>query len=415
MEFLPTLLICLFCLIMSAYFSATETAFLSFNRIRMKLLAETNKRAKSVLKMEEKSDRVISTILVGNNIVNILLSSLATVIFLELDQTNGATIATVITTVVVLIFGEISPKTAAKQLPDGFILFSAPILRFLMIILFPITIIFQGIQSLLLKCFRTKEEVISEGELKTFVDEAEEDGGITKQEGDLIRSAIDFNAMDVETILTPRVDIAAVEENDSREEIAKVFSETGFSRLPVYSDTIDNILGILNEKDFNNGEDRPLQELITPALNVPPHMKIPDLLRKLQQSKVHIAVVVDEFGGTEGIVTMEDVLEELVGEIWDEHDTVVESYRQTDENTYQVTGDTNFQELFEKFGIDEKDYDAVTVGGWVLQEIGRLPVAGDQFDFQRLHVTVLSVEERRVTEIEIIADPLEEEEEKSEE
>ncbi len=293
MEFLPTLLICLFCLIMSAYFSATETAFLSFNRIRMKLLAETNKRAKTVLKLDDKTDRVISTILVGNNIVNILLSSLATVMFLKLDQTNGATIATVVTTVVVLIFGEISPKTAAKQASDGFILFSAPILRFLMIVLFPVTIIFQGIQTLLLKCFRAQEEVISEGELKTFVDEAEEDGGITKQEGDLIRSAIDFNARDVEAILTPRVDIAAVEENDSREEIAKVFSETGFSRLPVYSDTIDNILGILNEKDFNNGDGTPIQELITPALNVPPHMRIPDLLRKLQQSKVHIAVVVD--------------------------------------------------------------------------------------------------------------------------
>ena len=284
MDFIPSLIICIFCLIMSAYFSGTETAYLSFNRIRMKLLAETDKRAALVMKLADRSDRVISTILVGNNIVNIALSSLATVMFLQWDETNGATISTIIVTVVVLIFGEISPKTAAKQAADGFILFAAPILRFLMIVLFPITIIFQGIQTILLKCFRSKDEAMSEGELKTIVDEAEEDGGISKQEGDLIRSAIDFNARDVQDILTPRVSIAAVDENDSREEIAKVFSETGFSRLPVYSDTIDNILGILLEKDFNNAENAPLTEIITPALNVPPHMKIPDLLRKLQQS-----------------------------------------------------------------------------------------------------------------------------------
>ncbi|MBQ4322748.1 MAG: HlyC/CorC family transporter [Clostridia bacterium] len=414
MDFIPSLIICIFCLVMSAYFSGTETAYLSFNRIRMKLLAETDKRAALVMKLADRSDRVISTILVGNNIVNIALSSLATVMFLQWDETNGATISTIVVTVVVLIFGEISPKTAAKQAADGFILFAAPILRFLMIVLFPITIIFQGIQTLLLKCFRSKDEAMSEGELKTIVDEAEEDGGISKQEGDLIRSAIDFNARDVQDILTPRVSIAAVDENDSREEIAKVFSETGFSRLPVYSDTIDNILGILLEKDFNNAENAPLTEIITPALNVPPHMKIPDLLRKLQQSKTHIAVVVDEFGGTEGIVTLEDVLEELVGEIWDEHDTVVESYQQTSENSFIITGDTALPDFFERFGISNKDYDAVTVGGWVMQEIGRLPVPGDTFQYFHLDVTVLGVEERRVTEIKLIVNETQEESEQNE-
>ena len=404
MEYLPTLLICIFCLIMSAYFSGTETAYLSFNRIRMKILAETDKRARLVMKLSEQSDRVISTILVGNNIVNILLSSLTTVIFLNLNETNGATISTVVATIVVLIFGEISPKTAAKQVPDGFILFSAPILNFLMILLFPITIIFQALQTLLLKLFHAKEDVISEGELKTFVDEAEEDGGITKQEGDLIRSAIEFNGRDVQDILTPRVSIAAVEENDPREEIAQIFAESGFSRLPVYSDTIDNILGIIHEKDFFTAAARPLSEIITPALCVPPHMKIPDLLRKLQQAKTHIAVVVDEFGGTEGIVTLEDVLEELVGEIWDEHDTVVEFFRQTGDNTYLISCDADLQDLFELFSINEADYDAVTVGGWVIQEIGRLPAPGDTFRYKHLAVTVTAVEDRRVTEIEIIAE-----------
>jgi len=402
MGLVPSLIICAFCLIMSAYFSGTETAYLSFNRIRMKLLAETDKRAQLVMKLADRSDRVISTLLVGNNIVNILLSSLATVIFLRWDETNGATISTVVVTVIVLIFGEISPKTAAKQTADGFILFSAPILNALTVLLFPITIVFQGIQTLLLKCFKTDGAVISEGELKTIVDEAEEDGGISKQEGDLIRSAIEFNGRDVEAILTPRVSIAAVEEHETREEISRIFATTGFSRLPVYRDTIDTILGIINEKDFNNAPDRPLSEIMTPALNIPPYMKIPVLLRKLQQTKTHFAVVVDEFGGTEGIVTLEDVLEELVGEIWDEHDTVVEFFRQTGENKYIVACDTALTDFFQRFSIDEKDYDAVTVGGWVMQEIGRLPVPGDRFTYRQLDVTVTGVEERRVTEIEII-------------
>lgn len=415
MDFLPTLIICAVCLLLSAFFSGTETAYLSFNRIRMKVLSETNKRAQLVMKLADRSDRVISTLLVGNNIVNITLSSLATALFIQWDQTNGATISTVVVTVVVLVFGEISPKTAAKQGADGFILFSAPILHALTILLFPITIIFQGIQTLLQKCFRQKEEVISEGELKTIVDEAEEDGGISKQEGDLIRSAIEFNGRDVQAILTPRVAIAAVEENATREEIAETFAKTGFSRLPVYSDTIDTVLGILNEKDFNNSGDLPLTEIITPALNVPPHMKVPDLLRKLQQAKTHLAVVVDEFGGTEGIVTMEDVLEELVGEIWDEHDTVVEFFRQTDENTYLVACDTALIDFFEKFEISNKDYDAVTVGGWVMQEIGRLPVPGDKFTYLHLDVTVTGVEERRVTEIEVVVTPSEEETKENEE
>lgn len=401
MDLIPSLIVCAFCLIMSAYFSGTETAYLSFNRIRMKLLAETDKRARLVMKLSDRSDRVIATLLVGNNIVNILLSSLATVIFLRWDETNGATVSTVVITVVVLIFGEISPKTAAKQVADSFILFSAPILNFLMLILFPITIAFQGLQALLLKVFKDNGPVISEGELKTIVDEAEEDGGISKQEGDLIRSAIEFNGRDVEAILTPRVSIAAVEENETREEISKIFATTGFSRLPVYRDNIDTILGIINEKDFNNAPDSPLSEIMTPALNIPPYMKIPVLLRKLQQSKTHLAVVVDEFGGTEGIVTLEDVLEELVGEIWDEHDTVVEFFRQIGENKFVVACDTALTDFFERFSIDEKEYDAVTVGGWVMQEIGRLPVPGDKFKYRHLDVTVTGVEERRVTEIEI--------------
>ncbi len=396
------IIISIFCLIFSAYFSGTETAYLSFNRVRMKLLAEDNKKARLVLKLAEESDKVISTLLVGNNIVNILLSSLATVMFLELDRVNGATIATVVVTIVVLIFGEISPKTAAKQTADRFILFSAPILNVLVILLTPITVIFRGFQIVLTKLFQTGEEAISEDELITLVDEAEEDGGITKQEGDLIRSAIEFNGRDVQDILTPRVSISAVEENDPRSEIAQVFAETGFSRLPVYSDTIDNILGIIHEKDFFNNAERPLAEIITPALCVPPHMKIPDLLRKLQQVKTHIAVVVDEFGGTEGIVTLEDVLEELVGEIWDEHDTVVEFFRQISDNSYLISCDADLQDLFEKFSIDEDEYDAVTVGGWVIQEIGRLPVPGDTFRYRHLSVTVTAVEERRVTEIEVL-------------
>jgi len=400
-----SILICVFCLAMSAYFSGTETAYLSFNRVRMKLLAANNRKAKLVMKLDGKYDKVISTILIGNNIVNIAMTSLATVLFMKLNEVHGATISTVVVTIVVLLGGEISPKTVAKQAADGFILFSAPILNGIMILLTPVTIVFQGIQKLLMKCFKSKEEAMSEEELMTIVDEAEEDGGITKQEGDLIRSAIEFNGQDVQDILTPRVDIAAIEKSDSREEISKVFSESGFSRLPVYEDTIDNIIGIIHEKDFyKQEENESIQQILTPAICVPPHMRIPDLLRKLQQAKTHIAVVVDEFGGTEGIVTLEDVLEELVGEIWDEHDTVVEFFRQTGDNSYLVACDTDLADLFEKFKIKTEDYDAVTVGGWVMQEIGRLPTPGDRFTYEHLTVTVTKVEERRVTEIEILTE-----------
>lgn len=401
-----TIGICLLCLVLSGYFSASETAFLSFNRIRMKTLADDSKRAKLVLKLNDHSDKVISTILVGNNIVNILMTSLSTMLFLEWMPVNGATVSTVVVTVVVLIFGEISPKSISQQHADGFILATAPILNAIIVLLTPITVVFRGIQKLIQKLFRKKkEDGISEDELKTFVDEAEEDGGITKQEGDLIRSAIEFNDLDVQDILTPRVSIVAFEENDPREEISKKFTETGFSRLPVYSDTIDNILGIVHEKDFFTLGDRPIASILSPALCIPPHMKISDLLRKLQQAKTHIAVVVDEFGGTEGIVTLEDVLEELVGEIWDEHDTVIEPFRQIDDTTYRVACDTDLKDLFEKFEIDEEDYDAVTVGGWVMQEIGKLPAPGDSFTFRNLTVAVLSTENRRVTEIEVSVGP----------
>ncbi len=396
-----SIVICVVCLVMSAYFSGTETAYLSFNRVRMKLLATTDRRAKLVMKLEEKYDKVISTILVGNNIVNILCSSLATVLFLKIDEVNGATLSTVLITVLVLIFGEISPKTVSKQMADSFILFSAPILNGIMFILTPITIIFRGLQTLLAKIFRAKEEVMSEEELKTIVSEATEDGAITRQEGELIRSAIEFHVVTVQDILTPRVDVAAAEENDLKEEIAEMFHNTGFSRIPVYRDTIDNIIGVIHEKNFFAApEEQPLSEIISPATCVPPHMKVQDLLRKLQREKVHLAIVVDEFGGTEGIVTLEDVLEELVGEIWDEHDTVVEAFRQTGEHTYLVAGDTDLTDLTEKFNLI-LDCDAVTVGGWVIREIGHLPEPEEFFCKDNLTVTVKKVEERRITEIEI--------------
>ncbi len=408
-----SIIICVICLVMSAYFSGTETAYLSFNRVRMKLLANTDRRARLVMKLDEKYDKVISTILVGNNIVNILCSSLATVLFLKMDEVNGATLSTVIVTVLVLVFGEISPKTASKQMADSFILFSAPILNGIMVILTPVTIIFRGLQALLAKMFHAKEEVMSEEELKTIVSEATEDGSITKQEGELIRSAIEFHVVTVQDILTPRVDVAAAEETDSKEEIAEMFHKTGFSRIPVYSDTIDNIIGVIHEKTFFAApEEQPLSEIISPAVCVPPHMKVPDLLRKLQREKIHLAIVVDEFGGTEGIVTLEDVLEELVGEIWDEHDTVVETFRETGENTYLVAGETDLPDLFEKFALTDTDCDAVTVGGWVIREIGHLPEPGEQFQCENLTVTVKNVEERRITEIEIVEHLPEEPEEK---
>lgn len=416
------LVVIVFLVMMSAVFSATETSFLTFNRVRMKnLAADGDKRAALVMKLADEYDAMLSTILIGNNIVNIAMSSIATVLFIDWFPKNGAAISTIVSTIVVLIFGEISPKSIAKESPDSFVKFIAPFIQGIKILFTPVNYLFGLWKKLLAKIFKfSGDQAMTGEELITIVDEAEHDGGIGEQEGELIRSAIEFDDVEAADILTPRVDIVAVPESASFEEIAEVFHESGYSRLPVYRDTIDNIIGVIHEKDFyhmchHNGQ--PISAVLGKALNVPCHIKISKLLTSFQCEKAHMAVILDDYGGTMGIATLEDVLEELVGEIWDEHDEVVELITPEPDGSVIVAGNANPDDLFSFFDIDPDDDELPqTVNGWVTRVCGELPEEGDFFEAEGLHVTVLKtdgklVESVRVERIEEETD--EDDEEKS--
>lgn len=397
-------MICL--VILSAYFSATETAFSTMNRTRLRTLADKgDRRAEEVFALAENYDRLLSTILVGNNIVNLSLSSVATVFFMRLIKgSGGATVSTIIVTVVVLIFGEISPKSLAKESPEKFARFSAPLIRILMFILTPVNLLFSLWRRLLSKIFKVPEERgITSDEFITFIDAVEEGGEIDSDESELLRSAVEFNEQEAEDILTPRVDVVGVSEDTSKEEIAQIFTDTGYSRLPVYRDSLDNIIGILHQKDFYDGPqvtDKPLSDIMKLPVYVTPSMKIRYILKLLQKTKSHIAVVTDEYGGTLGIVTMEDILEELVGEIWDEHDEVIEEFTKVDDDTYKIKCSADLDEMLEMFELPENsETDSNTVSGWVMEQLGHIPVEGDRFEYENLDVTVTSVDNQRVLEI----------------
>lgn len=406
-----TVLIMLALLLMSAYFSATETAFLTMNRIRMKTLAENgDRRAAVALKVSKDLDQLISTILIGNNIVNITLSTVSTVFFLRLLPTSGATVSTIVMTLAVLIFGEITPKNLAKDIADSFVLFSAPIIRVIAVILAPLNFLFGLLKKLLSKILTIrKPERYTEQELITIVEEAEQDGGIDEQESELIRSAIEFNDRAVSDILTPRVDVIAVQEAADLDEIADAFTGSGFSRLPVYGETLDDIVGVIHYKDFFNQvlrDGQPLTSITKPPLFIPESVNTSDLLRLLQRSKAHMAFVADEYGGTVGLVTMEDILEELVGDIWDEHDQVVEEFVQRDDETYQVLCTADLADLFDRFEVSvDPETDSSTVSGWVIERLGHIPVAGESFDYENLTISVLEADAKRVHTVSVHVAP----------
>ncbi len=401
----------------SAYFSATETAFSTFNRIRMKNLAEDgDKRAKKVVALSENYDRLLSTILVGNNIVNILLTTIATVFFIDVmrNESLGSTVATVVSTVVVLIFGEITPKSLAKDHPEGFCLATVSVLRAIVVILTPINLLFNLWKKLLSLIFKSPEApTVTEDELLTMVDEAELDGELGEQESELIRNVIDFNDREAEDILIPRVDIIGLPVDASYNTMRAAFTDSGYSRLPVYDGSIDNIVGIVHHKDCTlaNGKPTPA-DIMKPAVFIPPTMKIRLLLKQLQKEKSHIAIVADEYGGTLGIVTMEDILEELVGDIWDEHDDVVENIRPVDDTTYSVLCDTDLEEMMDTFER-HTDCDSATVSGWVMEVLGHIPEAGEKFSADGLDVTVIEATKSHPEEI--LVTPIAKEEPEEEE
>lgn len=413
---IPSLLGMVICIILSGYFSATETAFSSLNKTRIKYMAEKgSKRAKCTLQLADNYDKLIATILIGNNIVNITTASIGTLLFVDLmGQELGATVSTVVVTIVVLIFGEITPKSIAKDYPERFAMFSAPMIGALLWLFTPLNFLFSLWKKLVALLFHSDEEdKMSQEELLLLLEEVEQEGAIDKSEGTLLRNAVEFGDLEVQSILTHRVDLEAVEVNATKEEIAAKFTETRFSRLLVYEETIDKIVGVLHLKDFYDGmgiNPKPLREIMTPPLFIHQTEKVDDLLQLLKSSKSHIAVVIDEYGGTLGIVTMEDILEELVGEIWDEHDEVEEPFRQLSENTYLVDCTVTLDDFCDFFDV-KSDSESVSLGGWIMDQMQRIPEKGDQFTYENLTITATEIDDHRIEWVTVEVAPKEDNEE----
>ena len=409
-------LIVLICL--SAVFSATETAYSSASKIRLKnMMNNGNANAGIVLKVLEDFDKFLTTVLIGNNIVNIMAATIGTLLFTMYFEGNGPTVSTVVITLITILFGETAPKSLAKQMPEKIACAMVGPVRFFETTLTPFSYLLRGWTWLVSKIIKVEEDDsdISD-ELITMVDEAEREGDLEEHESDLISNAISFNELDVKDVLTPRVDLVAVDIASPVDAIEKAFRTNGFSRLPVYENSIDNIVGVIHEKDFyelmyhNKG---PIRRIIKPVIYTSPNTRIGTILKQLQVAKLHLAVVLDEYGGTDGIITLEDIIEELVGEIWDEHDTVKEFYTEVDETTWYVKGDAEIDDLIDRFGVEEEDkeFDFITVSGWAIHELGHIPHVGEEFNYKNLHVAITKADQRKVLEVKVEIHPVKEEEE----
>jgi len=395
----------LVCVAMSAFFSASETAFSAVSKVRLKTLqSEGNKRAKLTLALAEDYDRLLTTILVGNNVVNIAGTSIATVLFTAWAGNYGATLSTVVMTVLILIFGEVSPKALAKESPERIAMAVAPWLNMFIKLLQPVNALFRLWRKLLSKVFKPQEDDSRiEAELMTMVDEAQSEGDMDAHEGDLIRSAIEFNDQDVLAIMTPRVDVTALADTATMAEAADIFRESGFSRIPVYHEDMDHVVGILHEKDFyvlQHAGCKDIRQIMAPPVMAPATLKVSKLLKMFQQTKTHMVVVLDEFGGTEGIVTMEDVLEELVGEIYDEHDIISEDVIPLEDGSCLVDGSMQLSELLESLCVEDT-FEAETVGGWAAEVLGCIPTVSAKFETPELRGQVTQMDKRRVMQVRV--------------
>lgn len=396
-------------ILFSGLFSAIETAYSSANRIRLKNMQnDGNKNAGTVLNILGDYDKFLTAVLIGNNIVNIASATIGTLLFTLYFDGNGPTISTIVITIVVLLFGEFTPKSLAKQVPEKFSCMTVNFVRFIIVIMTPFSWVLKGWLFLMSRLIKTEQEDSDiADELITMVDEAEKEGDLEEHESDLISAAIEFNDLEVGDILTPRVDIVAIDITTPLHEIENIFRLNSFSRLPVYETNIDNIVGVIHEKDFYQllyHSKGALRRIIKPVIYTSPNTPISTLLKQLQVAKIHMAVVLDEFGGTDGLITMEDIIEELVGEIWDEHDTVKEYYTQLDDHTWLVKCDAEFDDLIERFNLneDDEDPDFITVSGWVINELGHIPKVGETFDYQNLYVKVTKADRRKVHEVQIV-------------
>ena len=407
--------------LMSGFFSSTETAYSCANKIKLRALATNgNKKAKKVLALAEDSyDKFISTVLIGNNIVNLSATTLATLMFAKLiaDANTSAIVSTAVMTVGVLIFGEITPKFIAKAYPEKLAMSFYPLIKLFYYVFTPLNYLFGGWKWLLAKVFRlNNEDVVTEDEIMTVVEEAEEDGTLGEEETKLIRSVIEFDDLEVGDILVPRVNVVGVEIGASMDAIKELFLREGYSRLPVYKESVDTIIGTIHEKDFfraymhgKKGIDGILQN----AYYTTEHVKISNLLKDLQKKKVHLAVVLDEYGGTLGIVTLEDILEELVGEIWDEHDEEVNFFRQLSEDTFLVDGNAPLGEMFDYFEMrgEDENFEANTASGWIIEQLEIIPHAGAKLSYLNLDFEVMKSTVRKVQQIKVTVNPVQTEEE----
>lgn len=394
----------------SGLFSATETAYSSSSKIRLKNMAnDGNKNAPSAIVILDDFDRFLTTVLIGNNIVNIGAATISTLLFSNLFVNGeGPTISTIVITIITLMFGEIAPKSLAKQAPEKFACATVGMVNFFEFVFIPLTVVLKGWTWLVNHIVNIEEDEndISD-ELITMVDEAEKDGNLEEHESDLISAAIEFNDLDVKDVLTPRVDIVAVNITSTHEQIEKAFRFNSFSRLPVYENSVDNIVGVIHEKDFyelmyhnNKG---PIRRIIKPVIYTSPNTQISTCMKQLQLAKLHMAVVLDEYGGTEGIITLEDIIEELVGEIWDEHDIVEDFYTKIDDYTWMVKGDAEIDDLIERFDVEEEDeeFDFITVSGWAISELHHIPKVNEEFNYKNLHVTITKADQRKVLEVKV--------------
>ena len=395
----------------SAFFSGSEIAYTSLNKLKLKKESEDAKGVmKVVLYIYNHYDRALSTILIGNNLVNIAATSIATVLAVSLAASMegkitddlASTLVTVVMTVLILIFGEITPKMVARRCNESIAKAAAYPLRILMILFFPAVLITTGIVnlfSLLWKKDDREEVTITEEEFENILDTVEDEGIIDENQTDLLQSALEFTDQDAADILTPRIDVIGFEINDSMEYILKTISETQFSRFPVYDRTIDHIIGVLYVKNFLKelmvNENVELRSLILEPIYIPKTMKLHAIMNEFRVSQTHMAVVADEYGGTMGIVTMEDVLEQLVGEIWDENDDIVNDWQELSKTRFECSGDMNLSELFDKLDLNDEELetDCATVGGWAAEVIGAMPIEFDAFDYKNFTILVKHVDE----------------------
>jgi CBS domain containing-hemolysin-like protein len=409
---------------LNLFFSLCETSFSSLSRIKLKNIAAQNRpvrkaaRARLVLKMLEAYDRLLSSILIGNTVVNITASALAAVLFFNLFGAKGVGLATFALTLVVLLFCEISPKTLAKESPELTALRVAPIMHFFTIIFSPLNYLTGAWKKIMVKVFPARaDRSVTEDELLTFVEEVRQEGGINRHEERMIRQAIEFDDMTAAKIVTPRIDVIAVPEDASTGDVDRVFAESGFSRLPVFRENIDNIIGVILLKDFHHEvvkKGRPVPDIIKPVVYITKTMKIAKLLRTLQERQSHLAVLVDEFGGTLGIITIEDIVEELVGEIWDEHEEVVEPIRRNADGSFTAISSAKFEDMLEFIKASQASEDTnitdngestpnhfdelpdTTVGNWVMENSGALPKLGEEFTWGNLRIRISRVQRHRV-------------------